>query len=247
MREARDGYRTPGRELKSPRDKNKVFGGCQIVITGDFAQLRPVKPFRYCMACGGPELEGWRDGGDRPLTCKSCNKTYKDSRKWTFRSKAWAKRNFKCYELHHTHRQTDETFIQILRKFRKGERLTYEERALLTQEKPDPPGAVYLMPRKQDVRKKNRKNYERLPGPEKIFECHDVFSWRNRDETDLEKHSKPLYGDRPNGPLLSLKEHRFDETVCLKVGMLVLLQANVSFTHGLVNGSQVSRCSQLGC
>lgn len=62
--------------------------------------------------------------------------------------------------------------------------------------------------------------------------------WRNRMETDLQWKSKPRYPHRPDGPLEAQKDHRFDEDVELKVGMLVILLVNLDFTTGLVNGSQ---------
>lgn len=44
------------RVMKDARGNERPFGGVQIIVTGDFCQLPPVKPFQYCMECGAELL-----------------------------------------------------------------------------------------------------------------------------------------------------------------------------------------------
>jgi ATP-dependent DNA helicase PIF1 len=62
--------------------------------------------------------------------------------------------------------------------------------------------------------------------------------FRTKEEPDLQSKSKPRYDHLPDGPLEALKDHRLEEEVKLKEGMLVILLTNLDFTTGLVNGSQ---------
>ena len=105
-------------------------------------------------------------------------------------------------------------------------------------EKPDPEGAVKLLPTKEEVKSENSRNFNLLKGPSRGFECLDVFSWRNAKEPELRKHETPLYAINPDGPLYWLKDHRLEEKIELKVDMLVILLANLDIKAGLVNGSQ---------
>ena len=242
MREARHGYRGdengPRRKLKSPHDRKLPFGGAQIVVTGDFCQLPPVKPFKYCIQCGGAELPGWHKQDNKDLQCKSCPRTYSDNDKWAFRSRTWEDCGFRYFELKQIHRQNDQQFITILQKCRVGQPPSPAEAALLTKPKPDPAGAVKLLPRRIEVENENLRNFGRLPGQVREYECLDYWDWRSKSEPDLQKKGKRKYPTKPSGPLLTLNDHRFEEKVQLKVGMLVILLVNLDFGAGLVNGSQ---------
>ena len=201
-------------------------------------QLPPVKPFRFCLNCGGDELPGHDQKDGRPLTCRKCSRVYLDEDKWSFRCENWDNCEFSYFELKHVHRQSDEQFISILQKCRYDEQLLPSEKALLTKAKADPLGAVKILPRKTEVEAENKKKFMLLQGASREYECHDVFSWRNRDEPELKKKGRPRYAERPDGPLEALKDHRFEEVIEFKAGMLVILLCNLSFPDGLVNGSQ---------
>ncbi|GAB1731855.1 hypothetical protein NU195Hw_Modified_344t1 [Hortaea werneckii] len=244
MREIRPGWQPTDERGKfvaqtSPHRRDMPFGGAQIVVTGDFCQLPPVKPFRTCIDCGGDDLPGYHMQDARDMMCKRCQRVYKDSEKWAFSSEAWANCDFRYFELKQIHRQSDKRFIDILNKCRYGQSLSHDQQQLLLRPKPDPAGAVKLLPRKAEVESENRRNFASLPAQARRFECHDCFIWRNEEQTpELQKHRAPRYADRPNGPLLSLKDHRLEEAVELKQGMLVILLVNLDFKLGLVNGSQ---------
>jgi hypothetical protein len=46
---------------RAARRKGGPFGSRQVVVFGDFSQLPPTKPFKYCTDCGGYELPHWED------------------------------------------------------------------------------------------------------------------------------------------------------------------------------------------
>ena len=242
MREVRHGWRgdedSPRRKLKSPHDRKLPFGGAQLVVTGDFCQLPPVKPFKHCIQCGGGELIGWNKQDGKDLRCKTCPRIYSDADKWAFRSRTWEDCGFQYFELKRIHRQNDQQFISILQKCRVGQRPSAEQEAILTKAKPDPVGAVKLLPRRAEVENENLRNFSRLPGQVRDYDCLDYWEWRSKDEPDLQKKGKRKYPNKPDGPLLALNDHRFEEKVQLKVGMLVILLVNMDFSAGLVNGSQ---------
>ena len=104
--------------------------------------------------------------------------------------------------------------------------------------KPDPLGAIKLLPMRRQVENENASKFKLLQGKIRAYDCLDMFSWRNRDEPDLQKKGRLRYPDIPDGPLEALKDHRYEENVKLRVGMLVILLCNLSFPDGLVNGSQ---------
>lgn len=240
MREARHGWR-PDKDdgpSRSPHRGNLAFGGAQIVVTGDFCQLPPVKPFKYCLYCGGDELKGWAHNDGGVLRCQKCRREFEDKNKWAFASEAWNGCDFEYVELSKIHRQSDKRFIDILQTCRDQRPLSKAQQEMLLTPKPDPVGAVKLMPTRVEVDRENNQQFRALPGHTLPFECRDMFDWKNENEPELKWKGERKYPNRPDGPLKALKDHRFEEHVDLKQGMLVILLVNLDFPAGLVNGSQ---------
>lgn len=218
------------RVMKSARGKKKPFGGVQIIVTGDFCQLPPVRPFQFCMECG------------TELICHSGGKLYEceehgdvdDSEKWAFCSEAWKECDFVHFRLRKVHRQKEPIFKTLLEKCRLGRSLDQSEKSLLLNHKCETTGAVKLFPTRDEVGRVNDAEMACLEGRSLKLDCLDNLFW-NRGHVDLEKKfERGLY----RHTLLALEEHRFEPILEMKKAMLVILLINLDFDAGLINGSQ---------
>lgn len=214
------------------------FGGVQVIVTGDFCQLSPVRPFQYCIGCGWELI---RDNQWRPKEYRCENKhcredVFQDIDKWAFRSKAWEECNFKHINLTEIHRQSDKKFISILQKIRTDGVILKPHGHILLNHTSETEGAIKLFARRDDVDRVNNENISKLPAEAITYKCVDHFDWKDqhKDDTSMEKNARP--GE--DGTLAALKEHRYEIYVHLKEGMRVVLQANLDASAGLVNGSQ---------
>lgn len=207
------------------------FGGAQVIVTGDFAQLPPVRPFRHCIHCGS-EMQS--DEEEETYHCGRCNETHHDGEKWAFQSEAWEESNFAHVYLHKIHRQRDADFISLLNKCRLGEAFTPEEVKLLMNHETNTTGAIELYSTREEVRLVNERGFRNLVAKSFSFKCHDTFIWNQKKHPHLkgkaEKHA--------DGSLKSLDEHSMDRLVELKCGMPVVLLVNLDMSYGLCNGSQ---------
>ncbi len=218
------------RVMKSARaETKKPFGGVQIVVTGDFCQLPPVRPFRFCMECG-TELR--RHSGGKLYECEKHGE-FDDSEKWAFCSDAWKECDFVHFRLKKAHRQKEPSFTTLLEKCRLGRPLHQDEKYLLLNHECETTGAVKLFPTRDEVGQVNDAEMARLKGRSLKFKCLDNF-W-NCEHVAFEW--KPEHGSYSH-TLLALEEHRFEPILEIKENMLVILLINLDFDAGLINGSQ---------
>jgi ATP-dependent DNA helicase PIF1 len=215
--------------MKEARNSTKAFGGVQLVVTGDFCQLPPVKPFRHCIECGRELV------ANRELTEYTCRQhgVYYDIDKWAFRSSAWRECNFEHVNLTNIHRQSDEVFIKILQKLRIGHPLLPTDIHLLLNHDSETRNAIRLFATRAEVQRVNMEMFNKLRSKARTYKCLDHFRW-NEKHRHLE--NKGMRG--PDGSLNALRDHRFDPQIQLKQGMLVVLLHNLDIAAGLVNGSQ---------
>ncbi|TFB00786.1 ATP-dependent DNA helicase PIF1 [Trichoderma ghanense] len=217
-----------------PERSSLPFGGSQIIVTGDFCQLPPVKPFRHCFKCGNDLRRVGREGKHVCPTAK-CGASYRDEEKWAFKSRAWEECNFRHVYLKTIFRQKSPEFIILLEKPRFGLPLNDREVDLLQScSKTTDPHAVKLYPTRKEVRKINDEEFRRLNAPTQTFKCVDVFLWNAKRHPDLRYMS---YKDT-DGSLKALRDHRFEVELKLKEGMQVLLLHNLDMSAGLCNGAQ---------
>ncbi|KAH6604394.1 hypothetical protein Trco_007840 [Trichoderma cornu-damae] len=220
----------------SPFDKQSTlpFGGTQVIVTGDFCQLPPIKPFRHCFQCGCDLKPNPRQD---TYTCPNtkCGATYRDEQKWAFNTEAWEECNFRHVHLKSIYRQREPAFINLLQKCRLGLQLSDSDLHLLAKcDTPMGNHAVKLCPTRDEVRKINDAEFRRLQAPPQTYKCVDVFLW-NKEE---HPHLRSRGARETDGSLKELKEHNFDIELQLKEGMQVVLLHNIDVASGLCNGAQ---------
>ncbi|ENH73303.1 DNA repair and recombination protein pif1, mitochondrial [Fusarium oxysporum f. sp. cubense race 1] len=190
------------------------FGGIQVIVTGDFCQLAPVKPFQ--------------DHGP-----------WADEDKWAFRSRAWAEANFTCFNLRDIHRQNDPTFIKILQKCRLGIPFTENDIDLLMNHECEVENAPQLLCTREEVDPINRTKFQAITEYKpKRYTVLEGFDWNGILKWEDAKYSTTS----EDGTLAAHKEHQLDPVVDLKETMQVMLQVNLDIRAGLVNGSQGVIC-----
>ncbi|EAQ87154.1 hypothetical protein CHGG_03773 [Chaetomium globosum CBS 148.51] len=219
--------------MKSARGNNSPFGGVQLIVTGDFCQLPPVKPFQHCITCGS-DLISTDEEEDTIHCCPCCEIEYNDSDKWAFRSEAWAECNFVHVHLKSIHRQNDPDFISMLQKCRLGIPFTQDEIDTLMTHRSVAADAIKLFPTRDEARRINNEAFRRLKSPPHTYVCRDKFIWKG----DHHPHLKSKGRRNPDNSLVALNDHHFDRRIDLKIGMLVVLLANINLAAGLCNGSQ---------
>lgn len=212
-----------------------AFGGVQVVVTGDFCQLPPVKPFEHCITCG---QEMTMDKHETEFNCAENHGPFREHEKWAFMSKAWEECDFAHVHLKQIHRQNDKHFIKMLQKCRLGAPFSPDDTKLLMQHPCNVTNATRLFSTRGEVTQVNQENFGKLRTPVVSYQTLDGFVWQHVNHPHLEH-----YNDRhTDGSLVFLQDHRLDRCVQLRVGMLVVLQVNLDLRAGLCNGSQGIIC-----
>ena len=215
------------RIMRVARGRDEAFGGVQLIVTGDYCQLPPVKPFQFCLVCG-KSLVNVPPGTRR---CADHGNVYTQNL-WAFCSNAWKECDFVNVYLHTIHRQSDIDFITLLGRLRLGKPLMMADRDLLLNHESNTEGAVKLFPTRRQVDKVNLESFASLSTDIFTFTCHDHFDWKEQPDVEA-KGQRNL-----DGSLKALSEHRYSRSIDLRAGMLVVLLVNVDIAAGLVNGSQ---------
>lgn len=208
-----------------------AFGGVQLIVTGDFCQLPPVKPFQFCIECGSEMLV---DDDEDEFNCPENHGPFRETDKWAFKSSAWEEANFAHVNLKEIHRQSDESFIKMLQKCRLGISFTQHEMDTLMNHECDVTRATRLLCRRKEVADENRRKFVAMKTPIETYKALDGFRWYETNHPMIGYYNKR----NSDGTLEACKDHRLDAMVQLRGGMLVVLQVNLDMDKGLVNGSQ---------
>ncbi|KAL2075162.1 hypothetical protein VTL71DRAFT_104 [Oculimacula yallundae] len=207
---------------------DKPFGGKQIIILGDFHQLPPVKAFEFCLDCGNTV----KDLRAKNKTCTLCLKVFPEGEKWAFKAPVWKALNLRHVRLEKIHRQKSAVFKTILDKIRYSQDLEEDEWKILERKKTLPTDicAVRLMPTNSKVDNINERELAAIKQPSVSWYCQDRYQRQYYYEGD--NMPDPWIDTQP------LKQHRFPESIELKIGAKVVLLHNIDIKKGLVNGAQ---------
>jgi len=137
----------PGRQLdfvdflfRRLRGCDRSFGGCQVIVTGDFLQLPPV-----------------RKGETEPYD-------------WAFQSRAWHEAGFRTFLLEKVRRQDEPAFVRALADFRVGRVWGDTARILQSRVRSNPPSTMpRLFTHNTQVDRWNNFQLGELPGEETVF------------------------------------------------------------------------------
>ena len=236
-RDKKAGYSEKGRQNEKP------FGGVQVIITGDFFQLPPVRPFKNCIECGKGLVVLKRESRDecqkyqcQNERCEHFRNINNDTNKWAFLSNTWKECDFIHVGLKEAHRQTNVWFLNFLDGKRLGQGMSQDIVGYFKKKKKKDDGivAVKLFSKREQVAAENEQQLGLIENKCMKFRCFDNFDW-NPDHVGLDKLLDP--GTNENS-LKALDNHRFDTELELKKDMPVMLLINLDFKAGLVNGSQ---------
>jgi ATP-dependent DNA helicase PIF1 len=254
-------FRRLDRACRAARRCDAAFGGIQVVVTGDFYQLPPVKAFQTCFDCG-VELKSrvvcvdceplaTRDihqpasprvrksclrcgvGPLRWSDCPECGESYNMDDEWAFRSDTWEACGFHCVSLTQVHRQSDPAFIDMLNTLRIGDRLDEHQLTLLDGRERDVGTAIELSAVRKEVDQKNLEGFQAISGAIRAYRCQDHVHIQPHHP-----HLAPKAESDSEGNRVGCQDHRFPAALETKCGMPVILLANIDPGAGLVNGSQ---------
>lgn len=133
------------------RHREEPFGGCQVIATGDFLQLPPV---RVDTKSG--------DAAERVPTPYD----------WAFRSEAWERAEFMTILLEEVKRQDEPDFVRALSNFRRGRIWGEDARLLQSRIRNFPPATLTrLFTHNAQVDKWNNFQLSELPGEPVVLEA----------------------------------------------------------------------------
>ncbi len=122
------------------RGRDEPFGGCQVIVTGDFLQLPPVR----------------------------INET--EPYDWAFQTPAWATAGFHTYNLTKVRRQDEPAFVHSLADFRVGRVWGDSARILQSRVRANPPATMpRLFTHNAQVDRWNNFQLSELPGDEIVM------------------------------------------------------------------------------
>jgi len=127
------------------RGNDQPFGGCQVITTGDFLQLPPVR--------------------------RSETEPYD----WAFKSRAWAAGGFQVFVLKTVRRQDDPAFVRALADFRVGQVWGETAQILQARVRSNPPAMMpRLFTHNRQVNHWNDFQLSELPGAETILHAEQA-------------------------------------------------------------------------
>nr|RBQ93661.1 hypothetical protein FVER53263_13626 [Fusarium verticillioides] len=183
-----------------------AFSGIQLLVTGDFCQLPPVKPFENCMYCGSCTIADakrnpteWNCDSHRPR-----GQFYVEDQ-WALKNDAWEEANFTQVHLKEIHRQSDQSFVKMLQKCRLGLPFFKAEEKMLLRQNPDDPkfqNVTKLFAYKKSVQQENRNCFDSWPGRSTVYKAIAGFDWRPQ-HTELAHYNQPT-----NNLFTDLEGHR---------------------------------------
>jgi len=134
------------------RGRYEPFGGCQVIATGDFLQLPPV-----------------RTSESEPYD-------------WAFRVPAWGAAEFKTVVLDTVRRQDETSFVRALASFRVGHVWGECARLLQSRVRQNPPATMpRLFTHNNQVDKWNAFQLSELPGEESVLEAEQAGPEHQRE------------------------------------------------------------------
>uniref|UniRef100_A0A7S2ZDA0 ATP-dependent DNA helicase n=2 Tax=Rhodosorus marinus TaxID=101924 RepID=A0A7S2ZDA0_9RHOD len=202
-------------ELKEVRHSTEPFGGLQVVLSGDFYQLPPVRQSKVAK------------------NAKAFNNLG-----YAFESNAWQSGALKVVDLAEVHRQRDSEFILALADLRRGEDTSRFQELLrqVRRQLPKPVDGIestILYCHNISVDRHNLRKLQQIPSREVKFAAKDRIYPFGPKESEA-KHEKALRAHS------FWKNCRASSKLALKEGAQVMLLKNLSQTRGayLINGSR---------
>ena len=215
--------------FSAARQNPRPFGGLQIVFFGDFLQLGPID---------NTEERANDKGGFCPSLFLN--------RGWAFESWTWSELKFKYVELKRVFRQSDEAFVNVLRRIRLGDRNAADDLTRILPERRNSIGGTSrtttnLVSTNREVDTLNRDALNRLRSPSFHFKAEDVVEVNNSTGNYYDAAERQLKSQANK----ILKKCRAEKTLELKVGAQVMMLKNMEiYLEGeeepkrLVNGSR---------